>query len=953
MTASSGSWSDSPSSYGYQWQDCISSSSCSNISGATGSSYTLQSSDVGKTIDVVVTATNGGGSASATSAQTGTAPRPAAPVNSAVPTVSGTAQQGDTLTASNGSWSNSPSSYGYQWQDCVSSSSCSNVSGATGSSYVLQSSDVGDTVDVVVTASNAGGSGSASSAQTGVVTAGGGSSGSCGGSALCVSLPETGTVFAGNELGTQDSGYVWSASQSGPSGGGPSVWQRLQSLDAGAQRQVGYPSSPGNQTWVSPINYTENGTSYTAWNFIDADQALAMAPPTAKKDYDMQWPDPMFYCPSGSWATGCSSGGAAGIADESYGAMASLYSNVVTYFTASMAASNSGGAVTYGSNSVTDTSGDLSGLSGDCVTATVYDNNGSPEWVTGTISSVSGDTATLTASWSTSESWSAYKGFASIPSSTPAAGAAYNVASCTPPGSLSGGSGAASAKPWPRPPSVGTVTHYELGNEPDDGGSGIGFSAPSLTAPAATLTGVNVGGGTLTPGSTYSYEIAAAGGEGSGAALWGGGGGLTTPGTQASIVLPAGDNAVKVSWNNTSSAGLTPYSYVVYGRTSGSQLGLAAVGRDAVTPNASSFAWTDNGTITPSGSPSSSNKSGGGQPITPGSYVSLWDAVAPAMKSAGSADGASIDVMGPVAANPAEESMSSVDSHCVTTNGLNSVCANGDSSWSPDDQYAQALMTFANPKPDILTFHTYGTDFGDCSTPESSNFSSVPNYLISGYANNGSVKSLDDSLGIPIWITENNYNAGTEPSGCYEQMLQLGSAWLAYNFIEWTHAEPNVQSLIQWAIAGAATGEMFFEGYGSGTTSSNCSPQPTCANLVKGEPGLNYWTMYEIDRLLGPGHVVNVSNVPSGYAALAVQTGANTVVLALVNTQQGSDNGNGAAGTVNVQLAGKSVTDTQLTAINGNTNMTNGPSTNDLGAQSSVTINAGGYEVDLMKFTTS
>ncbi len=175
LTASNGSWSNSPTSYAYQWQDCSSSTSCSDIPGATSLSYALQSSDVGKTVDVVVTATNSGGSTPATSAQTGTvraAPTPPpTPVNTAVPTITGTAQQGQTLTASNGSWSNSPTSYEYQWQDCSSSTSCSNISGATGSSYALQSSDVGKTVDVVVAATNSGGSTPATSAQTGTVQA--------------------------------------------------------------------------------------------------------------------------------------------------------------------------------------------------------------------------------------------------------------------------------------------------------------------------------------------------------------------------------------------------------------------------------------------------------------------------------------------------------------------------------------------------------------------------------------------------------------------------------------------------------------------------------------------------------------------------------------------------------------------------------------------------------------
>ena len=173
LTASSGSWSGSPTSYGYQWQDCSSSTSCTNISGATSSSYTLQSSDVGKTVDVVVTATNAGGSKSATSAQTAAvaSATPAAPANTAVPAVSGTAQQGDTLTTSNGSWSGSPTGYAYAWEDCNSSgASCAKISNATASTYTLASSDVGGTIRSVITATNAGGSSSASSAQTATVT---------------------------------------------------------------------------------------------------------------------------------------------------------------------------------------------------------------------------------------------------------------------------------------------------------------------------------------------------------------------------------------------------------------------------------------------------------------------------------------------------------------------------------------------------------------------------------------------------------------------------------------------------------------------------------------------------------------------------------------------------------------------------------------------------------------
>jgi hypothetical protein len=64
LSTTNGSWSSSPTSYSYQWQSC--STSCTNV-GSNQSTYTTQASDDGSKIQVVVTATNAAGSASAMS----------------------------------------------------------------------------------------------------------------------------------------------------------------------------------------------------------------------------------------------------------------------------------------------------------------------------------------------------------------------------------------------------------------------------------------------------------------------------------------------------------------------------------------------------------------------------------------------------------------------------------------------------------------------------------------------------------------------------------------------------------------------------------------------------------------------------------------------------------------------------------------------------------------------
>jgi len=172
LTAVDGSWTNSPTSFGYQWEDCDNAgANCTSIGGAIASTYVLQGSDAGHTIRVVVTATNGVGTGSPATSPATAVVLPLPPGNVAPPTISGNANQGQMLTVGGGSWTNNPTGFAYQWEDCDSGgASCTPIGGATSSTYSLQAGDVGHTIRVTETASNDGGSSSAvESTQTAVV----------------------------------------------------------------------------------------------------------------------------------------------------------------------------------------------------------------------------------------------------------------------------------------------------------------------------------------------------------------------------------------------------------------------------------------------------------------------------------------------------------------------------------------------------------------------------------------------------------------------------------------------------------------------------------------------------------------------------------------------------------------------------------------------------------------
>ena len=175
LTASAGSWSGSPTAYFYYWRRCNASGvACATVTGQTSTTYVLSSADAGSTIRISVFARNTAGQTNANSNPTAvvSASALAPPVNLSLPTITGTAKAGQTLTASPGTWSGSPTAYFYYWRRCnAAGNACATVPGQNLTKYILTSADVGYTIRVAIFAQNAAGQTYVNSNQTARVSA--------------------------------------------------------------------------------------------------------------------------------------------------------------------------------------------------------------------------------------------------------------------------------------------------------------------------------------------------------------------------------------------------------------------------------------------------------------------------------------------------------------------------------------------------------------------------------------------------------------------------------------------------------------------------------------------------------------------------------------------------------------------------------------------------------------
>ena len=142
-------------SYTYQWIRVATDNTETNISSATASTYTLVAADQGTTVKVTVSFTDDANNPETlTSAATATVSAAANTLATGAPTITGTAQVGQTLTAGTTAIMDADGltsvSYTYQWIRVATDNTETNISSATASTYTLVAADQGTTVKVTV-----------------------------------------------------------------------------------------------------------------------------------------------------------------------------------------------------------------------------------------------------------------------------------------------------------------------------------------------------------------------------------------------------------------------------------------------------------------------------------------------------------------------------------------------------------------------------------------------------------------------------------------------------------------------------------------------------------------------------------------------------------------------------------------------------------------------------------
>jgi hypothetical protein len=700
--------------------------------------------------------------------------------------------------------------------------------------------------------------------------------------------------------------------------GEPSPTQRLIDLNPPLVRVNS--NTDGGEVALTlpfPAPYTSaDNHSIPAWDFSHQVNALGAAPLSIEHLLDIASPPDVMFTGSGKLGpVGAppSSGtlGLGTLADLSYRDFARYMANLVRYYNTGILATGSGATVSFGASSLTDTSQNLSAYGNGTYSVTVNTvmPDGRVTWQTAAITSVTGANTLNVSAW---------------PKGTPGAGSAYNLAATVPPITSP-----VNATPWPRPPHVGPVRDWELMNEPDLSNSFFPRTSPQVTPPSPTLTAATVPGGTLVPGTTYAYRITAmsiAGAE-------------SLPGPEVQITLAIGQNAVQMSWAATTNIGLSPYAYGIYGRRAGAELAMVVVGRDAP----SGLTWTDAGGVNPAGGFSTgglptSDATVGYQLFRAHEYRKMWDVVVPAMKAVDP----SIKVVGPTIAGPTSLAQSDVITTAVTSGP-------GDRSYLSSADFVPVLMSNPTNPPDIVSVHGYGGSGGSSDSDAVMLTGAGLGLGIDGLLSRYQTGVQPYVGSTPVWQTEANDQAAWFNTTDFRGQTQFDSAWLGSFFARTCTTMPAVRAGFQYEWLNGGTWSLI----GSSAPPSTCPAQPACTMIASGRPLLPYWTLYDLNRLIPPGSkLLSVSDIPTGLDIIAVATppAYTKIEVLVINRLVGATPGLGTPTTVGIALGSATSKATQEWLVDQNTDLVKGPSAQQLGAVSNVTLNLNGYAVAIVEF---
>lgn len=297
--------------------------------------------------------------------------------------------------------------------------------------------------------------------------------------------------------------------------------------------------------------------------------------------------------------------------------------------------------------------------------------------------------------------------------------------------------------------------------------------------------------------------------------------------------------------------------------------------------------------------------------ISPAQYLLMWNAAAPRMRA--------------------------VDPTIRLAGPATSAAMTGK---TPD--YLQVLMSDAAIKPDVVTFHAYGSYSPD--ETDGCLFDNAP--PIGRKCFQGGLPLLLDGLrrvrswapGTETWLTELNVLAsyGNDPRA--RNWNALGAAWQASAFARLSAA--GADSLFQYSFVHPGGNQFSLLDWTKGSTF--------------GTPLLPYWTGYYLARFFPPGSVILRSKVSqSGVDALAVRLASGEIHVLLVNRKVATSSDVGGAGVpaaIQVTVSGiaqpKTVT---LWQLDGQTPLPDGPQAQVIGPGAGASVSFSGYGVAILE----